>query len=175
MIEKRTRWSVSTWFYYRWSNQREIQIGLSWLAAKGYSKSSSSFETMSVDRRKIIQAYGAELVLTQVVKEWKISLKQKKRCRTKRLSFPPPTTVPTQKSDGSNNRTRSSFLAKWWLTLTASGVGTGGTISGVSCLGKSQPSRSGLLLKQMNQRFFWRNQDHKSKDFQQVFTCENLG
>ena len=52
-------------------------IGLSWVgAAKGYKVVIVMPETMSVERRKIIQAYGAELVLTPGSEGMKGAMKQ---------------------------------------------------------------------------------------------------
>ena len=76
-------------------------IGLSWVgAAKGYKVVIVMPETMSVERRKIIQAYGAELVLTPGSEGMKeLSLKQKKSLQNETVSFPSNLTIaPTQKS-----------------------------------------------------------------------------
>ena len=55
-------------------------IGLSWVgAAKGYKVVIVMPETMSVERRKIIQAYGAELVLTPGSEGMKVRLPKLKK------------------------------------------------------------------------------------------------
>ena len=64
-------------------------IGLSWVgAAKGYKVVIVMPETMSVERRKIIQAYGAELVLTPGSEGMKaLSLKLKQSLQKGMASF----------------------------------------------------------------------------------------
>ena len=110
-------------------------IGLSWVgAAKGYKVVIVMPETMSVERRKIIQAYGAELVLTPGSEGMKGAIAKAQEIAAERDGF-----LPLQFDNPANpevheRTTGAEILAasvRWTRCLVA-GVGTGGTISGVS-------------------------------------------
>lgn len=111
-------------------------IGLSWVgAAKGYKVVIVMPETMSVERRKIIQAYGAELVLTPGSEGMKGAIAKAQEIAQERNGW-----LPLQFNNPANpevheRTTGAEIIAafgKTGLDAFVGGVGTGGTISGVS-------------------------------------------
>ena len=120
-------------------------IGLSWVgAAKGYKVVIVMPETMSVERRKIIQAYGAELVLTPGSEGMKGAIAKAEEIAEERNAW-----LPLQFNNPANpevheRTTGVEILAAFGdtgLDAFVGGVGTGGTISGVShTLKKANPA-----------------------------------
>ena len=111
-------------------------IGLSWVgAAKGYQVVIVMPETMSVERRKIIQAYGAELVLTPGSEGMKGAIAKAQEIAKERQGW-----LPLQFNNPANPQvhertTGAEIIAAFGetgLDAFVGGVGTGGTISGVS-------------------------------------------
>lgn len=111
-------------------------IGLSWVgAAKGYKVVIVMPETMSVERRKIIQAYGAELVLTPGSEGMKGAIAKAQEIVQERNGW-----LPLQFNNPANpevheRTTGAEIIAAFGetgLNAFVGGVGTGGTISGVS-------------------------------------------
>ena len=111
-------------------------IGLSWVgAAKGYKVVIVMPETMSVERRKIIQAYGAELVLTPGSEGMKGAIAKAKEVAAERNGW-----VPLQFANPSNPAVHAATTGQEiledfgaeGLDAFVAGIGTGGTISGVS-------------------------------------------
>ena len=111
-------------------------IGLSWVgAAKGYKVVIVMPETMSIERRKIIQAYGAELVLTPGSEGMKGAIAKAQEIAQERNGW-----LPLQFNNPANpevheRTTGAEIIAAFGetgLDAFVGGVGTGGTISGVS-------------------------------------------
>lgn len=119
-------------------------IGLAWVgAAKGYKVIIVMPETMSLERRKIIQAYGAELVLTPGSEGMKGAIAKAKEVAAEKNGW-----VPLQFANPSNpavhEATTGSEIIEAFgpkgLDAFVAGVGTGGTVSGVShALRKANP------------------------------------
>ena len=110
-------------------------IGLAFVGAvKGYRVILTMPETMSVERRKILKAYGAELVLTPGSEGMKGAIKKAEELG-KEI---PNAFIPQQFTNPSNPEyhKKTTGVEIWEDTdgkvdVVIAGVGTGGTISGI--------------------------------------------
>ena len=117
-------------------------IGLaSFAAARGYRAILTMPETMSVERRQLLKAYGAEIVLTEGAKGMKGAI-----AKAEELAKEIPNAfIPSQFTNPANPAAHEATTGvEIWndtdgaVDIFVAGVGTGGTLSGVGKFLKSK-------------------------------------
>lgn len=111
-------------------------VGLAWVASvKGYRIILTMPETMSLERRNLLKALGAELVLTPGAEGMKGAIRRAEELRTEH----PGAFIPGQFDNPANPAAHVATTAQeiWRDTegevdIFVAGVGTGGTLSGVA-------------------------------------------
>jgi cysteine synthase A len=120
-------------------------------ASKGYKIILTMPETFSIERRKLLAAYGAELVLTEGAKGMKGAIAKAEEI----VAATPGAFMPMQFDNPANPEIhRRTTAEEIWrdtdgkIDIVVGGVGTGGTITGVSeALKKKKPGLKAVAVE----------------------------
>ena len=127
-------------------------IGLAFVcAAKGYKLVITMPDTMSIERRQLLSSFGAELILTPGTEGMSGAIKRAEELATSDARY----FIPQQFKNPANPEVhrRTTAIEIWEDTnkevdILVSGVGTGGTITGVAeVIKKKKPSFKAIAVE----------------------------
>ena len=131
-------------------------IGLAYVcASRGYKLSVTMPESMTIERRRLLKALGAEIILTPAAEGMPGAVR---RAEEIAKSDPGVYFVPQQFKNPANPEVhRKTTAEEIWrdtdgkIDILVSGVGTGGTITGVSeVIKKRKPSMKAIAVEPVN-------------------------
>ncbi len=134
-------------------------IGLAFTcAAKGYHLTVTMPETMSIERRRLLKAFGAEIHLTPGEKGMNGAIAKAEELVKEHGGGPPKAFMPQQFKNPANPEIhRKTTAEEIWrdtngkVDILVSGVGTGGTITGVSQVIKQRkPGFKAIAVEPVN-------------------------
>jgi cysteine synthase A len=134
-------------------------IGLAFTcAAKGYKLTVTMPETMSLERRRLLKAFGADIHLTPGEKGMSGAIAKAEELMKEHGGGPPKAFMPQQFKNPANPEIhRKTTAEEIWrdtdgkVDILISGVGTGGTITGVSQVIKQRkPSFKAIAVEPVN-------------------------
>lgn len=155
-------------------------IGLAMVCAvRGYRMILTMPETMSEERRKLLKAYGAELVLTDGSKGMQGAVDKANELHKEiKNSF-----IPQQFSNPANPASHLPTAEEIWhdtdgkVDIVIAGVGTGGTISGIArVLKEKKPNIKAVAVEPLSSPLLSKGQagTHKIQGIGANFVPENF-
>ncbi|GBE04555.1 MAG TPA: cysteine synthase A [Nitrospirae bacterium] len=116
-------------------------IGLAFVcAAKGYKLVLTMPETMSVERRTMLKAFGAELILTEGSRDMIGAVEKAQELAESKGYFQPQQFKNPANPEAHRKGTASEIISQMQgVDAFVAGVGTGGTITGVGEILKKEP------------------------------------
>lgn len=156
-------------------------IGLAMICAvRGYKIILTMPESMSIERRMLLKAYGAELVLTPASEGMKGAVNKAMELHEQN----PDSFIPSQFDNPSNPKAhRLTTAEEIWndtegnIDIVVAGVGTGGTISGIAkCLKTKNPNIKAVAVEPFDSQVLAGGQaePHKIQGIGANFIPENF-
>lgn len=156
-------------------------IGLAMICAvRGYKIILTMPESMSIERRMLLKAYGAELVLTTAAEGMKGAVNKAMELHEQN----PDSFIPSQFDNPSNPKAhRLTTAEEIWndtegnIDIVVAGVGTGGTISGIAkCLKTKNPNIKAVAVEPFDSQVLAGGQarPHKIQGIGANFIPENF-
>lgn len=156
-------------------------IGLAMICAvRGYKIILTMPESMSIERRMLLKAYGAELVLTPASEGMKGAVNKAMELHEQN----PDSFIPSQFDNPSNPKAhRLTTAEEIWndtegnIDIVVAGVGTGGTISGIAkCLKTKNPNIKAVAVEPFDSQVLAGGQTgpHKIQGIGANFIPENF-
>ncbi|MBW3600100.1 MAG: cysteine synthase A [Planctomycetes bacterium] len=130
-------------------------IGLAFVcAARGYKLKVTMPESMSIERRRLLKALGAEIILTPAAEGMPGAVRKAEELVAENKNYVMPQQFNNPANPEIHRKTTAEEIwrdTEWKVGILVSGVGTGGTITGVAEVIKSRkPEFQAIAVEPVN-------------------------